>query len=367
MAIVVSTAAASFERCGSLDALDDDAATTALARVPFLGHGAVRCVCRRLRRLVDSPGFRRERRAWGVERAVVFAGGRLNHDDARKSTLAWGAVARGAWRSVAAMPEGRAAAAVGAVGGDVVVAGGLARGDPGSRRAEAITAEVLAYAVAGDAWRRLAPLPERRFSAAGAAVGDAFFVVGGSCDGVSVTGRVDVYDVATNTWARAAPLPVAAMTAACGVVGDTVVVAGGCRDTDVALDACQIFDVAAGTWRLGPPMPQAVDDAAHCVYGGELFVVGGVDARGGRLATVFRFDGARWRRGPDLPHAVAGASAAVHGGAILLFHAARPGDAAAGGHLAFAGGAWESRGDLGLPGPARQLALPIVCANVLLG
>ena len=58
------------------EGLSDEVVIAVCARAPFLSHGTIRCVSRRLNALLSSPAFREERIEAGfAERAVVVAGG----------------------------------------------------------------------------------------------------------------------------------------------------------------------------------------------------------------------------------------------------------------------------------------------------
>ena len=51
---------------------DDARVIMIFARAPFFSHGSIRCVCRRLRTLLESPSFREERLESGyAEHGIV--------------------------------------------------------------------------------------------------------------------------------------------------------------------------------------------------------------------------------------------------------------------------------------------------------
>ena len=89
-----------------LDTLDDDAdaplVILALSRVPFMTHGSVRVVCRRLNTLIASRAFRE----WRVERGLaeyglVVAGGYRDGDPIAECSM----FISGRWRPITPMSE----------------------------------------------------------------------------------------------------------------------------------------------------------------------------------------------------------------------------------------------------------------------
>ena len=141
-----------------------------LAHAPFTTHGSLRAVCRRLRRLLSSPEFRRERLKENghAERGLIVAGG------TRGGTVVancWQLVGR-RWRPIAPLSVPRFAACSAVFEGEMYVLGG-ADGQP--------LATVEAFNPQTRAWRSLPPMSTPR--SGGSAAPRGISVVGLEGDG----------------------------------------------------------------------------------------------------------------------------------------------------------------------------------------
>lgn len=106
-----------------------------------------------------------------------FAG--TGGDYASATTTLWAATPGSAWRVLAPMPgPARFLAAVGALGGRLIVAGGCTPEDGKVRNLD----EVLSYDVRNDQWSTLGRLPSAFRGACGVVVGDRLLVFGGYAD-----------------------------------------------------------------------------------------------------------------------------------------------------------------------------------------
>jgi N-acetylneuraminic acid mutarotase len=177
----------------------------------------------------------------------------------------------------------RGAAAVGVIDGKIYVAGG----GFGSR-------VFAVYDPQADSWAPLPALELGRDHVAGAVVGGALYVMGGSDRFANVaTDRVEAYDVAAGHWVAKRPMPTARSGCAAVILGGEIVVVGGEGNpgSGVVSPAVEAYDPASDSWRTLPPMRTARHGLGAAVAGGKLYVPGGSTAMelgpGGETFEVF--------------------------------------------------------------------------------
>jgi N-acetylneuraminic acid mutarotase len=126
---------------------------------------------------LEGAGIRMDAVAAGIGGKLYLAGGMdelylgveaLNVYDPATNTWTW----------KADMPLRLRAMARAVVNGKLYVAGGVE--SPWDDLTDRIVADLLIYNPATDRWTRKAPMPTKRYGAAGAAAGGNFFVIGGS-------------------------------------------------------------------------------------------------------------------------------------------------------------------------------------------
>jgi N-acetylneuraminic acid mutarotase len=156
------------------------------------------------------------------------------------------------WTSHARMPEERFWFATAMLHGIIYVFGGLTVDSRTDHWLPATTS--LAYDIAADAWREVAPMPTTRRGPAAAVVNNTILVLGGG-DGASPETQlatVDVYDPATDSWAAGAPLTVPRGFAAVARLADGSVYALGgitnAPDIGLTIDDVERFDPVTQTW-----------------------------------------------------------------------------------------------------------------------
>ncbi len=183
----------------------------------------------------------------------------------------------------AAMPgTARGAAAVGVVGGSIVVAGGFA--------AAGSSAVVSAYDPAADQWDESAadPLPMPLDHATGQVVDGTLHVIGGRSNGI-VAVSAEVWRLEGTSWTAGAPMPTARGGIASGVVNGRIVVVGGEGNGDAAsgvFPQAEVYDPAADQWSALEDMRTPRHGMAAAGLGGDLYVPGGADRQGfGAVAT----------------------------------------------------------------------------------
>ena len=265
-----------------METLSDDAAVTVFARVPFAAHATVRCVCRRLRALLESSAFRRQRLESGyAEHGVAVLGG--FRENARVADAF--VLANGRWRRAARLraPLSHCAAAVVAADAAGWPEVWLLGGKSGSVHT---LGEVVAYSPRLDAWRAGPPLLGRRTSAVAGACGGALVVAGGWTRRDGRLATAEAYRPARGAWVSLPDLPHAAYMATACVLDDRLYVAGG--------EGCaqlQVWDPKRAAWSVRAELPAARCNAASAALGGQLVVLGGrVLGEPGPSASVLVYD-----------------------------------------------------------------------------
>ena len=151
------------------------------------------------------------------------------------------------------------------------------------------------YDPANDTWKALAPLPTKRGSPVGEAVGGKIYVIGGASvhPGSKETAihprrphrSVDaneMYDPATNTWQTRSSMPTARNHAAIGMVNNKIYVIGGrvgaafMTTPASATDLVEEYDPATDQWgplKRSMPTPRSAMSAG--TYKGKIYVAGG--------------------------------------------------------------------------------------------
>jgi len=146
-----------------------------------------------------------------------------------------------------------------------------------------------------DTWKELAPMPTRRGSPVGIAVGDKIYVIGGAgyhpnekrVDfglGATVPHRAlnvnEVYDPATNTWEKRSPMPTSRNHTAIGVANGKIYVLGGRLGSVYvnasATDVVEEYDPATDSWGFAKTrMPLPRSGVAFGSYNNKIYIAGG--------------------------------------------------------------------------------------------
>ncbi|HEY7731828.1 MAG TPA: kelch repeat-containing protein [Gaiellaceae bacterium] len=197
------------------------------------------------------------------------------------------------WSRAASMPQRRSYIAGAELGGLLYAAGGMV-GETGRP-----LATVTRYDPASDSWQTVRPLPQATRAAAGAAVADRVFVVGGTT-AAGNTAAVWAYDPARDRWSPRAPLPEPRYNHSAVALDGRLYVLGGLADRRPSRDVF-VYSPGENRWRRTSPLPRALHAFGAVAFAGELWVLGG--RRGERvLRTVFTFDPETgdWRHGPAM-------------------------------------------------------------------
>ena len=310
----------------------DDVLIALFARAPLESRRAICASSRRCNAIVSSAEFVEERRQF-AEAVLVVAGG-FRSDLLHASDDCW-MLRAGRWRRIARLLDARTWACSTVFEDELWVIGGyndrhlatppLSHLSPASSRATAREPGtfVAALSCRTGAWRRCAPLAERRTNAVCGVVGGLLVVAGGQNHdtgggGCAALASVVAYRPGDGRWAALPPLPRAVEQATACVVNGRLCVAGGAGS-----DALQVFDGAE--WSLRARLPARRFGAASAACDGKLMLIGGrvPDAAGEGAqdtATVLLYDPARdrWEPGAPLPAPRFQCRALEHGGEIVV-------------------------------------------------
>ena len=200
--------------------------------------------------------------------------------------------AKSEWEFTTPMANRRSYVAAAELGGKIYVAGGMF-GGAGTR-----LDRVQRFDPVRESWTTLPRLPEPVRAAAGASLGDRFFVIGGT---TPAGGGRQVYVFQPGRgWRNGQPLPRRLYNHSAVSSGDRIYVLGG-YDTGRA-ELRSVYSSSGGAWKALTPLPRPVHAFGAVSFRGEIWVIGG--RRGERqLREVWIFDPvrSRWRPGPSLP------------------------------------------------------------------
>ena len=259
-----------------LDGLSDDLVLLLFSRVPFVTHGTLHVVCRRLKTLLRSREFRQQRVDSGLaEYGLVVAGGYANGEATADCSM----LTKARW-----FPP-------------------------------ALSARHLRGAA-------MAPLSHPRAFAYSAVVEDEdgqpeLWVMGGENRRpyAIYLWTVEAYNPRTNTWRSCLPLSQPRAGAIAGVVGGRLVIAGGCAPF-APLTSVEAYTPTG--WAPLPPLPHAANGATACVLRGQLYVMGGWDSNKLQVLAMSEENQFSWTVKAELPAARRGAASVAHEGKIWL-------------------------------------------------
>ena len=197
------------------------------------------------------------------------------------------------WVDLADYPTRIMDNAVGEYGGLVYSVGGV----DGDR----ITADGYVYDPAARTWSPIADLPHGRQNAAGAFIGDTFYVTGGWNESVRATGSTVAYDRKTDSWQPRADGPVAAAAAGRAVLDGKLYLVGGCTNA-CGMTEVRRYDPATDAWQSLADYPEPTAHLACGALAQKLVCAGGT-SRGTVSKHTYSFDPQTntWTRKADLP------------------------------------------------------------------
>jgi N-acetylneuraminic acid mutarotase len=230
------------------------------------------------------PGGRHHAMAAGLDGRLYVFGGACIPACINGSDTAWVYdPVEDAWRELAPMPERRTAGAAVALEGFLYVVGGT--GDTG---------DLLRYDPGENAWTRLAPLLERREHTAAVAVEGEIYALGGRW--LVEMNSVEIYDPGTDAWRTVRPMFTARAGHGAAVLDGKIHVLGGevflSTPSPVTLDSVEVLDPVTGVWRSAGTLPTPLHGLPAAVYEGVLYALGG-SSRAAGIANQGRVYG--WR------------------------------------------------------------------------
>jgi N-acetylneuraminic acid mutarotase len=220
------------------------------------------------------------------------------------------------WGTKASMPLAVYAAPTGVLGGKLYVAGGQASQTDGTNRAD-----LQVYDPVTDSWSTQAPLPFPSAAGVAGVIGGKFYVAGGmnppNTDSVN---DLRMYDPITNLWTSMAPMSVRRAAAVGGVINGILYVAGGIVDSvGNTVTSVEAYDPVINTWSNKASMPILRNGAGAATFNGMLYVVGGTDGANA-TTTVQVYDPSTdsWTIGPSLNDARIYPGAAATNGTLYV-------------------------------------------------
>ena len=189
-----------------------------------------------------------------------------------------------------------------------------------------VTASVMAYDPAKDAWRDVADFPSPFNHPAAGVIKDKIYV-GGFYAGTSLTGpatgRTFVYDPAGDSWTERAALPSGTERAGgCVAVVDQDMYVFGGGNSGEATNFASVYHSASDTWETLPNLPETREHCGAFLSGGKLYIASGRthDIPEFRRSTL-EFDpvAKTYTTKTPIPTPRGGAAAAVLGGRLFLF------------------------------------------------
>ncbi|MGY0385592.1 Kelch repeat-containing protein [Nocardioides sp. WG-D5] len=271
-----------------------------------------------------------------VDDRIYVAGGLLNPNTGVSAHFDAYDPGADAWNRLATMPQARHHIGLAEANGSLYAVGGFSGGFP-RWRAESDT---FVYSPQDDSWSTVADLPEPRAEFVIESVRDRVFVIGGRVreapGATTFTTHVDsdrneMFDPATGRWKRRAPAPTLRNSAASAVVDDRIYVIGG-REFSLAEDGSAVqenvatveaYDPATDEWETVAPLPEARGGLAAAVHDGSIYVFGGEQHNPAPLVydDVWRYDpeADEWTAAGNLPTPRHGLGAATVGDVIYTF------------------------------------------------
>lgn len=214
------------------------------------------------------------------------------------------------WRRLASAPSARTEP-VAAVDGDglIVVVGGFGSGS-------GTVAAVEIYDPSRDRWVSGPSLPIAVHHPMAASAGGTVYVMGGYTSSGSPGNQA--FALRGDSWDPLPPMPEPRAAGGAAVAGGKIHVAGGVGPSGLATSTL-ILDPATGTWSTAPGLGTPREHLGVASFEGLLYVVGGRTDQGNLpLAEVFDPAAGSWRPLPDMPTPRGGLAAAATGDGFIV-------------------------------------------------
>ncbi len=180
------------------------------------------------------------------------------------------------WSNGPSLPQARGAGACAVVGRTLVFSGGMDR----TRTINTPQCWALNLDNLKAGWVRMADMPTPRNHLGGAAVGGAFYAIGGQLGqeaAANVRNEVDRFDLATNTWTRVADLPTprSHITSATFAYEGKIYVIGGETKAFTQQKSVYVYDPTTNVWSAIDDLPLPRSTMIAGVVAGKIVTVTG--------------------------------------------------------------------------------------------
>jgi N-acetylneuraminic acid mutarotase len=168
-------------------------------------------------------------------------------------------------------------------------------------------------------WSALASGADAREAAAGAFIGDKFYVSGGWGPTGGPDGKTEVYHPAGNTWSTGATNPKPHAGTGKAVLDDKLYLIGGCSADSCGSTDVQVYDPATDTWSTGAPYPESISWQSCGTLDGSIYCAGGsTDSATVTHSYVYDPGTQSWSAKADLPIDLWGSTYAAANGKLLV-------------------------------------------------
>ncbi|MFE6735529.1 Kelch repeat-containing protein [Microbacterium sp. NPDC057650] len=175
--------------------------------------------------------------------------------------------------------------------------------------------------LSGEAWEKVAPLPQAVEMPSGAFIDGKLYVTGGWTPAGGLNDKVEAYDPVDDSWSTresSNPDPLAA--AASAVLDGKLYLVGGCDNRQCGDNSVQVYDPAADSWKDAADYPEPIAWSSCGAIDGKLYCAGGMtDAEGTRSSAYAYTPGTdSWAKIADMPAGLWAAGYTAANGELLI-------------------------------------------------
>lgn len=187
-----------------------------------------------------------------------------------------------------------------------------------------LSSAVYAYDHEGDAWARMADLPEALELPTATFIGGLLYVYGGTTGDTADT--LYIYDPATDTWTEGASGPAGRWAAGSATIDGKLYIIGGCIDGECASSSdVQRYDPASDSWEVLGNYPESTAYIACGGVGSAIVCAGGYGASTSASTYVYNAGADDWTEVASMPTDVWGAAADTANGLLIVSNGAADG------------------------------------------
>lgn len=181
------------------------------------------------------------------------------------------------WSTGASMRKGRAAHVAASINGRIFIAGGFAP-DPDDSYNEEATNTVLEYDPVADTYTSRSNMPEAIAGAAGCALNDKLYVIGGANEDDERVNTVYEYDPDNDTWKNLTALNIEVVGASCVSANNRLYITGGEIAGADHSDNFIEYDTDSETFTFHDNIPEDIAWHNSVVANNSLYLIGGDDS-----------------------------------------------------------------------------------------